>query len=179
MSVKVGVLAIQGAYAKHSDMLKSLGADVRLVKSSADFESIDKLVIPGGESTTLLNVLAKHSLFDKLRDFCSKKPVFGTCAGSIILSKGPSYLGLIDLTVERNAYGRQLDSFITNLEFDGGSISGMFIRAPRFVSIGDNVDVLSSYNHSPVLVRQGNVLVSSFHPELTNDASIHQYFLNM
>ena len=179
MSEKVGVLAIQGAYAKHSDMIKSLGADVKLVKSNNDFDNIERLIIPGGESTTLLKMLAKHLIFDRLYDFCSKKPVFGTCAGSIILSKGKGYLGLIDLIVERNAYGRQLDSFFTNLDFDGKSISGVFIRAPKFVTAGDSVDVLCSYNQSPVLVRQGNILVSSFHPELTNDASIHQYFLNM
>ena len=179
MSNKVGVLAIQGAYSKHSDMLKSLGADVKLVKSDNDFDNVDRLIIPGGESTTLLNVLAKHSLFDKLYDFCSKKPVFGTCAGSIILSKGQDYLCLIDLTVERNAYGRQLDSFVTNLEFNDKSVSGVFIRAPKFMVVGDNVDVLSCYNQSPVLIRQGNILVSSFHPELTSDASIHEYFLNM
>ncbi|MED7819763.1 MULTISPECIES: pyridoxal 5'-phosphate synthase glutaminase subunit PdxT [unclassified Francisella] len=179
MSKKIGVLAIQGAYAKHSDMLKSLGADVRLVKSNNDFDDIDRLVIPGGESTTLLNVIEKHSLFDRLYDFCSKNPIFGTCAGSIILSKGKGYLGLIDLTVERNAYGRQLDSFVTNFDFNGKSVSGVFIRAPKFIAVGDNVDVLSSYDQLPVLVKQGNILVSSFHPELTNDVSIHEYFLNM
>lgn len=179
MSEKVGILAIQGAYVKHRDMLKSLGVDIKLVKSNNDFDDIDRLIIPGGESTTLLNVLAKHSLFEILYDFCSEKPVFGTCAGSIILSKGQGYLGLIDLTVERNAYGRQLDSFVTDLDFNGKSVSGVFIRAPKFVTVGDGVDILSNCNQSPVLVRQGNILVSSFHPELTNDVSIHQYFLNM
>ncbi|ASG68106.1 pyridoxal 5'-phosphate synthase subunit PdxT [Francisella halioticida] len=179
MSQKVGVLAIQGAYVKHSDMLESLGANVKLVKSQNDFNGIDKLVIPGGESTTLLNVIDKHTLSDILYDFCSSKPVFGTCAGSIILSKGNDYLNLIDLTVERNAYGRQLDSFVTDLDFGGKNISGVFIRAPKFVDIGNDVNVLSNYDQSPVLVRQGNILVSSFHPELTDNDSIHQYFLDM
>ncbi|AJI53038.1 pyridoxal 5'-phosphate synthase glutaminase subunit PdxT [Francisella philomiragia] len=179
MSVSVGVLAIQGGFQKHAEMLKSLGAEVKLVKFANDFDEIDRLVIPGGESTALLNLLNKHQIFDKLQDFCLRNPVFGTCAGSIILSKGSEYLSLIDIEVERNGYGRQVDSFVTNLSFMNNSIKAIFIRAPKFTRVGDNVEILAKINNSPVLVRQDTILVSSFHPELTEDYSVHKYFLNM
>ena len=180
MTQKVGVLAIQGGYQKHIDMLKSLGVEVKLVKLENDFDSIDKLVIPGGESTVLLNLLNKHQIFDKLYDFCSNKPIFGTCAGSIILSKGEGYLNLIDLKVQRNAYGRQVDSFVADLIFNHNkNITGVFIRAPKFVAVGNQVNILSKYQNSPVLLRQANILVSSFHPELTQNPIIHEYFLAM
>ncbi|QEN26273.1 pyridoxal 5'-phosphate synthase glutaminase subunit PdxT [Francisella orientalis] len=178
MSVSVGVLAIQGGFHKHAEMLESLCAEVKLVKFANDFDEIDRLVIPG-ESTTLLNLLNKHQIFDKLQDFCLRNPVFGTCAGSIILSKGSEYLSLIDIEVERNSYGRQVDSFVTNLSFMNNSIKAIFIRAPKFTGVGDNVEILAKIDNSPVLVRQDNILVSSFHPELTEDYSVHKYFLNM
>lgn len=179
MSVNVGVLAIQGGFQKHAEMLESLGAEVKLVKLANDFDKIDRLIIPGGESTALLNLLNKHQIFDELQDFCSRKPVFGTCAGSIILSKGSEYLSLIDLEVERNGYGRQVDSFVTDLGFMSNSIKAVFIRAPKFTRVGNNVEVLTKFDDSPVLVRQDNILVSSFHPELTEDSSVHKYFLNI
>ncbi|ABO47264.1 pyridoxal 5'-phosphate synthase glutaminase subunit PdxT [Francisella tularensis] len=179
MTQKVGVLAIQGGYQKHADMFKSLGVEVKLVKFNNDFDSIDRLVIPGGESTTLLNLLNKHQIFDKLYNFCSSKPVFGTCAGSIILSKGEGYLNLLDLEVQRNAYGRQVDSFVADISFNDKNITGVFIRAPKFIVVGNQVDILSKYQNSPVLLRQANILVSSFHPELTQDPTIHEYFLAM
>ncbi|MFV9931683.1 MAG: pyridoxal 5'-phosphate synthase glutaminase subunit PdxT [Francisella endosymbiont of Hyalomma asiaticum] len=179
MAQKVGVLAIQGGYQKHADMLKSLGVEIKLVKFENDFDSIDRLVIPGGESTTLLNLLNKHQIFDKLHNFCSNNPVFGTCAGSIVLSKGESYLSLIDLEVERNAYGCQVNSFVVDLSFNNKNIVGVFIRAPKFVVVGNQVDILSKYENSPVLLRQANILVSSFHPELTQDTTIHEYFISM
>ncbi|MEY8716792.1 pyridoxal 5'-phosphate synthase glutaminase subunit PdxT [Francisella philomiragia] len=179
MYVSVGVLAIQGGFQKHAEMLESLGVEVKLVKFTNDFDEIDRLIIPGGESTVLLNLLTKHQIFDKLQDFCSQNPVFGTCAGSIILSKGFEYLSLIDLEVERNGYGRQVDSFVTDLGFMSNSIKAVFIRAPKFTRVGDNIEVLAKFDDLPVLVRQGNILVSSFHPELTEDSSVHKYFLNM
>ncbi|WP_150465058.1 pyridoxal 5'-phosphate synthase glutaminase subunit PdxT [Francisella sp. SYW-2] len=179
MSVSVGVLAIQGGFQKHAEMLESLGAEVKLVKLANDFDKIDRLIIPGGESTALLNLLNKHQIFDELQDFCSRKPVFGTCAGSIILSKGSEYLSLINLEVERNGYGRQVDSFVTDLAFMSNSIKAVFIRAPKFTRVGDNIEVLAKFDDLPVLVRQGNILVSSFHPELTEDSSVHKYFLNI
>lgn len=180
MSQKVGVLALQGGYSKHYDMLKQLGVDAFLVRTASELNSVDRLIIPGGESTALLNIIHKHDLWDDLSTFIKNKPVFGTCAGSILLSKGDSYFNAIDVDVKRNAYGSQINSFVENICFnDSQIIPAVFIRAPMIVNTGENVEILAKYQDQAVLARENNILVSTFHPELTSDFTIHQYFLTM
>lgn len=162
-SAIVGVLALQGAFIEHIKVLKNLKIKTIEVRNQTEINSVDALIIPGGES----------SVINQLLDFnLPKIPIFGTCAGCIILSQ----LGLIDIKIERNAYGSQLDSFEADLN---NGFHGVFIRAPKITSIGKNVEVLAKHNDEPVLVRQGKYLAATFHPELTNDTSIHELFLNM
>jgi pyridoxal 5'-phosphate synthase pdxT subunit len=182
-----GVLALQGDFEAHAAMLRGLGAEVRAVRRVADLAGLSGLVIPGGESTTLLNLMNDEPWFPALQDLhAGGGAVMGTCAGAILVAKRvtspaqPS-LGLIDATVARNAFGRQIDSFETTLEAPalGGRIPAVFIRAPRFTEVGPKVSVLARYEGEPVLVRQGRVLALTFHPELTGDRRLHEHFLTM
>lgn len=182
---KVGVLALQGDFEAHERALKRAGAEPVEVRSAADLQHIDGLVIPGGESTTMLKLLEEEKLLEPLREFAGKRPIFGTCAGAILLASQVSHpsqpsLGLMDIDVERNAYGRQLDSRIARLHPEGieGDLEAVFIRAPIIRRVGKGAKVLANYEGAPVLVEQGRHLVATFHPELTNDSRIHLMFLN-
>jgi len=180
---RVGVLAIQGDYAA---ALSEVGAEPCEVRKAAQLESLDGLILPGGESTTMLKFLEKHGFFEALEEFSKKKPVFGTCAGSILLArevKNPVQrsLGILDAVVERNAYGRQIDSTILTAETElpGGPLEMVFIRAPRIVSTGPDVQILGRRDDMPVLVRQGDVLAATFHPELSRDRRVHRLFVEL
>lgn len=185
--MKIGVLAIQGDFAAHARMLARLGVDRVEVRRADDLEGLDGLIMPGGESTTMLKVLKEENLEEPIKNFArSGKPVFGTCAGAILLAREahnpdqPS-LGLIDIAVERNAYGRQVDSFIGEAEtsLEGEPLEAVFIRAPRIRRAGPNVTVLANVAGEPVLVREGNILAATFHPELSDDERSHRFFIEM
>lgn len=186
---KIGVLALQGDFGAHEAALARAGAAPSQVRTAEDLENIDGLVIPGGESTTMLKLLHIENLFEPLKKFGEQKPIFGTCAGAILLANEVSNpkqesLCLMDITVERNAYGRQLDSRIVPLDPEDRErlaepgIEAVFIRAPIIRRIGDGVKVLARYHNDPVLVEQGRHLVATFHPELTNDARVHELFVD-
>jgi 5'-phosphate synthase pdxT subunit len=183
--VKIGVLAIQGDFAAHRRRLEELGAAVVEVRKPEQLEDIDGLVIPGGESSTFLKLLDEHG-FQKLSEFVRSKPTFGTCAGSILLAKeveNPAQqgIGAIDITIRRNAYGRQIDSTILTLQTKLGPepLEQVYIRAPRIERAGPGVDVLAEREGHPVLVRQGKVMAATFHPELSADPRVHAEFLKM
>jgi pyridoxal 5'-phosphate synthase pdxT subunit len=175
----IGVLAIQGGFEAHSEMLRGLGADVREVRAPADLVGLDGLVIPGGESTTIVKGIESAGLAEPIREHHSDgMPVFGTCAGMIVCDS--AHLGLLDATVRRNAFGRQLQSFEAELGVEGiGSepLRAVFIRAPWVERYGAGVEVLASYDGHPVAVREGNVLACAFHPELTDDSRLHALFM--
>lgn len=182
----VGVLALQGGFEAHLHALARAGADAREVRRVAQLADLRALIVPGGESTTLLNLMADEPWFDALRAFHGRGgSVFGTCAGAILLAREvrrpaqPS-LGLLDAAAERNAYGRQVDSFETLLDAPalGGLVPGVFIRAPRLTDLGPGVDVLASRDGEPVLVRDGRVWAATFHPELTADPRVHRAFVD-
>jgi 5'-phosphate synthase pdxT subunit len=186
----IGVLAIQGDYAAHAEALIESGAFPSLVKAPQDLcldgQSLDGLILPGGESTTILKFLEKRGFFEALKEFSGSHPVFGTCAGAILLARevlNPPQcsLGLLDATVERNAYGRQIDSTILTAEttLPGGPLEMVFIRAPRMVSTGPGVEVLARRDDSPVLVRQGRIMAATFHPELSADRRVHRLFVEI
>jgi 5'-phosphate synthase pdxT subunit len=173
--MKVGVLALQGNFREHAAMLRRLGADVVEVRLPEDLDGLDGLVIPGGESTTMTRLMRLYGLEDAIRRF--RGAVFGTCAGMILLDR--THLDLVDLEVDRNAYGRQVASFEADLDLgDGEPLTGVFIRAPRVREVGD-MEVLASLGDEPVLLRQGRYLVASFHPELTEDTRVHERFLDL
>ena len=181
----IGVLALQGDFDAHRRRLEELGATVTLVRKAADFDHIDGLVIPGGESTTFLKLLPKE-LLEHLRDFVHTKPTFGTCAGAIMLAKhvtNPDQPGLnaLDITVERNAYGRQNDSIILHADsaLGGEPLEMVFIRAPRIQQVGDGIEVLARRGDDPALVRKGIVMAATFHPELSDDPRVHAEFLKL
>ena len=191
--MKIGVLALQGDFAAHAAALQqaawgnSIPVEVAEVRRTAELAGLDGLVLPGGESTTLLNLMQDEPWFDRLRDFHgSGGAVLGTCAGAILVSKEvlnpeqPS-LGLIDATIERNGFGRQVDSFETELAVDipGGRMTAVFIRAPRFRRLSGDVEVLGTWQGEPVLVREGHAIASTFHPELTGDVRLHAFFLSV
>ena len=183
--MKIGVLALQGDFDAHRRRLEELGADVVLVRKPEDFDSIDGLVIPGGESTAFLKLLGEEG-FHRLNEFVHAKPTFGTCAGAIMLARqveNPPQPGLdaIDICIRRNAYGRQIDSSIIEAPSALGSepLEMVFIRAPRIESVGKNVEVLAKRGDDPVLVRQGRVMAATFHPELSEDRRVHQEFLKL
>jgi pyridoxal 5'-phosphate synthase pdxT subunit len=183
--MKIGVLALQGDFDAHRRRLEELGAEVVLVRKPEQFDEIDGLVIPGGESTTFLKLLGQDT-FQKLSDFVHTKPTFGTCAGAIMLAKeveNPHQPGLnaIDITIRRNAYGRQIDSTIVEAAttLGGDPLEMVFIRAPRIERVGEGVEVLAKHGDDPVLVRKGSVMAATFHPELSNDMRVHQEFLKL
>ena len=182
----VGVLAIQGDYAAHARSLSESGAAAREVRKPEQLAELDGLILPGGESTTVLKFLEKFEFFESLEKFCGEKPVFGTCAGAILLARevrNPPQrsLGILDAVVERNAYGRQIDSTIltTETEIAGGPLEMVFIRAPRIVWTGADVEILARRDDAPVLVRQGEVLAATFHPELSSDRRVHKLFVQI
>jgi 5'-phosphate synthase pdxT subunit len=182
----VGVLALQGAYEVHVQRLDALGAEARLVRKPEQLEGLDGLVIPGGESTTFLKHLERAGFYEKLEHFCQAMPVFGTCAGCILMAKEVEQppqrsFGVLNIAVERNAYGRQNESTILTAEtaLPGGPLEMVFIRAPRISRIGPGIETLATRDGSPTLVRQGRLLAATFHPELTEDVRVHQFFLNM
>jgi 5'-phosphate synthase pdxT subunit len=181
---RVGVLALQGDFQAHQRALERAGAEAVEVRTAADLESIQGLVIPGGESTTMLKLLEEEKLLDPLREFGRRRPIFGTCAGAILLATSvanspQASLGLMDMQVERNAYGRQVDSRIAHLDPQGmdGGLEAVFIRAPIIRRVGKEAKVLASYEGDPVLVEQGRHLAATFHPELTDDPRVHLMFL--
>jgi pyridoxal 5'-phosphate synthase pdxT subunit len=171
----IGVLALQGNFREHAAMLRSLGADVVEVRLPEELDGLDGLVIPGGESTAIMRLARLYGLEDAIRRF--RGGVLGTCAGMILLDR--AHLGLVDLDVDRNAYGRQVASFEADLALAGDDqpLRGVFIRAPRVRDAGPGVAVLAEHDGEPVLLRDGRYLVASFHPELTDDTRVHQRFL--
>ena len=182
----IGVLALQGAYAAHARALSDIGAQSLIVKRPSELEGLDGLILPGGESTTFLKHLECDGFFESLQKFVRSKPTFGTCAGAILLATGvqnphQASLAVLDMTVERNAYGRQIDSAILTAPttLPGGDIEMVFIRAPRISRVGPKVEVLAERDGNPVLVRQGRLLAATFHPELSADRRVHQLFVDM
>lgn len=179
-----GVLALQGGFAAHKKTLENLGYSPVLVRNNKDLDRIDRLIIPGGESTVMIRLLNRYGLKDPLlRRIRSGMPVFGTCAGMILLSSGISdsnqeTLGLMDFHVKRNAYGRQIASFETELTWEGIHVPALFIRAPQICKYGSDVEVLLRHEESPVLVKQDRLLAASFHPELTDSKEFHKYFMD-
>jgi pyridoxal 5'-phosphate synthase pdxT subunit len=182
----VGILAIQGDFELHAKMLDRTGTPWKLIKHAADLQEVAGLILPGGESTTMLNVFADEGMDAAIRDFAAAgKPIFGTCAGTILLAKEvmnppQARLGLMDISVERNAYGRQVDSSVRDgecPELADHPVEMVFIRAPIIRRVGKGVRVLGRANGLPVLVEQGSLLAATFHPELTEDETIHRYFL--
>jgi 5'-phosphate synthase pdxT subunit len=173
----IGVLAVQGNFREHAAMLRRLGTDVVEVRKPEQLEGLDGLVIPGGESTTFMRLMRLYGLDRALADFPA--PILGTCAGMIVLDR--NHLGLVDLEVERNAWGRQVHSFEADLDVEGDPVPlrGVFIRAPWIEVAGPDVEILASHDGHPVLARQGRVLVAAFHPELTDDARVHERFLQL
>ncbi len=187
---KVGVLALQGDFAAHARVLKEIGATPLLVTEKAQFEAIDGLIIPGGESTTMLKLLDYEDLKTTLLEFGQKKPIFGTCAGAILMaahieSSQQFSFGWMDITIARNAYGRQIDSHIAKIKLESSlspsseddEMQAVFIRAPKIVATGEHVNTLATHEKYPVLVEEGLHLAATFHPELTSDTRIHRYFL--
>ena len=179
----IGVLALQGDFDAHRRRLEELSVHVVLVKKPEQFDEIDALVIPGGESSTFLKLLGEDG-FAKLKDFVRAKPTFGTCAGAILLAteiENPKQkgLGALDICVRRNAYGRQVDSSIREGRLGRVPIEMVFIRAPKIERIGEGVEVVATEGRDPVMVRKGHTLAATFHPELSDDPRIHQYFLDL
>jgi 5'-phosphate synthase pdxT subunit len=175
--LRIGVLALQGAFREHAQMLRRLGADVIEVRLPEELDGLDGLVIPGGESTTIVRLARIYGLDEAIRSFPGA--IFGTCAGMIVLDR--EHLGLADITVDRNAYGRQVRSFEADVALAGDEklLHGVFIRAPRIRETGSDVEVLGELQGEPVLVRDGRLLLASFHPELTDDTRVHELFLEL
>ena len=184
--MRIGVLAIQGDYDAHRRRLEQLGAQTLLVKKPEQLDAVDALVIPGGESSTFLKFLEQGGFLEKLRDFVRTKPAFGTCAGAILLAREventpQESLGVLDIRIRRNAYGRQLESSIREAptKLGGAQLEMVFIRAPRIERVGPGVEVLASAGSDPVLVRQGKIMAATFHPELSEDTRVHAAFLDL
>ncbi|KRE73672.1 pyridoxal 5'-phosphate synthase glutaminase subunit PdxT [Paenibacillus sp. Soil750] len=184
---KIGVLALQGAVAEHIRGIEKAGAEGVVVKRTEQLAELDGIILPGGESTTIGKLMRTYGFIDALREFSAAgKPVFGTCAGLIVIAKEitgqpEAHLELMDITVARNAFGRQRESFETDLPIKGidESVRAVFIRAPLIEKVGPDVDVLATYDGQIVAARQGHLLAASFHPELTDDFRLHSYFLDM
>ncbi|HUU13574.1 MAG TPA: pyridoxal 5'-phosphate synthase glutaminase subunit PdxT [Terriglobia bacterium] len=186
-SAKVGILAVQGDFELHAKMLERMGTPWKLVKRAADLDGLGALIMPGGESTTMLKFFEAECLGSAVKEFAAAgKPIFGTCAGAILLAKEvlnppQERLALLDISIERNAYGRQVDSAVRQgecPELADHPIEMVFIRAPIIRRVGEGVRVLGRADGVPVLVEQGNILAATFHPELTEDETIHRYFLS-
>jgi 5'-phosphate synthase pdxT subunit len=182
--MKIGVLAIQGDYEAHKLVLERLGVEAVLVRKPEQLDGIDAIIIPGGESSTFLNFLVERGFMEKLRDFVQAKPAFGTCAGAILLAReveNPPQLslGALDISIRRNAYGRQIDSSIVESKTALGEkpLEMVFIRAPKITGAGKDVEILATKDGDPVLVRQGRIMAATFHPELSNDSRVHREFL--
>lgn len=185
----VGILAFQGDFAKHQEVFAKLGCRTQLVKSSWQLANIDCLVIPGGESSVIDRFVKSQQIADPIKAFATAKPVWGACAGMIMLATqvendpGLSPLGLLDITVDRNGYGRQFDSFVDNGDFTVNGktqkLEMVFIRAPKISTIGEGVQVLGKCRREPVIVQQGKVIATSFHPEMTNSTKFQHYFLSL
>jgi 5'-phosphate synthase pdxT subunit len=181
--MKIGVLAVQGDFDAHRRRLEELGAAVILVRQPAQLDEVDGLVIPGGESGAILRILGPEGM-EKLKRFTQVKPTFGTCAGAILLAKevtNPDQAGLgsLDVSIRRNAYGRQLDSSIREGQLGDSPIEMVFIRAPKFERLGPGVEVMAIEGRDPVVVRQGKIMAATFHPELSEDTRLHQAFLDL
>jgi pyridoxal 5'-phosphate synthase pdxT subunit len=175
--MKIGVLAVQGNFREHAAMLQRLGVDSVEVRKPEQLEGLDALVIPGGESTTFMRLMRLYGLDEAVRTF--EGPILGTCAGMIVLDR--RHLGAVDIEVDRNAFGRQVASFEADLALAGDiePLRGVFIRAPRVREVGPGVEVLAELDGEPVLLREGRVIVASFHPELTHDTRVHERFLDL
>src|SRR5205085_4138253 len=181
--MRIGVLALQGDFDAHRKRLEELGAEIVLVKKPEQLDDVDALIIPGGESSTFLKVLGEQG-FEKLKQFVRAKPTFGTCAGAILLAnevENPKQVGLgaLDISVRRNAYGRQLESSIREGKFGDTPIEMVFIRAPKIERVGSGVEVLATEGDDPVVVRQGKTIAATFHPELSDDSRVHRAFLDL
>src|ERR1700759_2148379 len=183
---RIGVLAIQGDFAAHAQALEEAGATAVEVRKASQLEGLDGIILPGGESTTFLKFLERDGLLESLQNFVEQKPTFGTCAGCILLARNVSHpaqqsLAVMDISVERNAYGRQIDSAIQtgDTRLPGGPLEMVYIRAPRIASVGQGVEVLAERDGFPVLVRQGKLLAATFHPELSSDRRVHEFFVDM
>jgi 5'-phosphate synthase pdxT subunit len=183
---RVGVLAIQGDFAAHAKALEDAGADAVEVRKPGQLAGLDGIILPGGESTTFLKFLERDGLLESLQRFVAEKPTFGTCAGCILLARNVTHppqpsLGAMDITVERNAYGRQIDSAIKTEETSlaGGPLEMVYIRAPRIAAVGPGVEVMAERDGFPVLVREGKLLAATFHPELSIDRRVHKLFVDM
>jgi 5'-phosphate synthase pdxT subunit len=179
---RVGVLALQGDFEAHREALHRAGAESVEVRTASDLDSVDALIIPGGESTTMLKLIEEESLFSALKNFGVKKPIFGTCAGAILLASevvnpAQSSLGLMNLTIERNGYGRQIDSRIAGIDLEGERAEAVFIRAPIIRRVGPKTKILATYQGAPVLVEEGKHLAATFHPELSGNQRIHRHFV--
>jgi 5'-phosphate synthase pdxT subunit len=176
-ALRIGVLAVQGNFREHAAVLRRLGAEPVEVRKAEQLDGLDGLIIPGGESTAITRLMRLYGIEDALRRF--ERPVFGTCAGMILLDR--DHLALVDVAVSRNAYGRQVASFEADLELEGEDepLRGVFIRAPRVTEAGPEVEVLAEHEGEPVLLRDGRFLVASFHPELTDDTRVHERFLQL
>jgi pyridoxal 5'-phosphate synthase pdxT subunit len=181
---RIGVLAIQGDYAAHAEALADAGAVPAEIRNPSELDEIDGLIIPGGESTTMLKFLERRNFFDRLKEFAHTLPTFGTCAGAILLAREVRHpaqrsLGALDVVVERNAYGRQIDSsiLVAPTSLPGDPLEMVFIRAPRILETGPEVEVLARRDGFPVLVRQGKLMAATFHPELSQDRRVHRLFI--
>ncbi len=186
MPLKIGILAIQGDYAAHAAAIEAVGGKAVLVRKPEQLAGLDGLIMPGGESTTMLKFLERDGFFDVLQKFAQTTPTFGTCAGCILLAKNvqrPAQrsLAVLDATVERNAYGRQNDSTIITeaTHLPGGPLEMVFIRAPRILEVGDDVEVLAHRDGFPTLVRERHLMAATFHPELSSDPRVHALFLDL
>ena len=186
--MKIGILALQGAFAEHAEVLKSLGAEPVPIRLPADLNGIDALIIPGGESTTIIKLLKEYNLLEPIKQLIHKgMPILGTCAGMVLLAKKISgnnqeSLGAMDIEVKRNAFGRQVESFETDLAIPAlgdKSFHGVFIRAPQVQKVEQDVEILSQIGDTVVAVQQGKLLACAFHPELTDDLRFHKYFLSL
>lgn len=187
MKRNIGILALQGDFSKHSEAVNKIGHNTILVRSSSDLNKCDALIIPGGESTTFMNLIGRLELRVPIVEFNKSHPIMGTCAGLIIVASEAENLpfeplGLIDLKASRNAYGRQINSFVDHIELripeNNPDFEGVFIRAPKIIEIGDTVTPLAFHKSETVMAANERVMVASFHPELTDDLRIHKYFIN-